>query len=57
MVSKTALKTIWQISDDLWKKISPLLGRQKRPGTAGRPQLPYRLVFDGILYVLRTGCQ
>ncbi|MFL6334553.1 MAG: IS5 family transposase [Pyrinomonadaceae bacterium] len=57
MATKPTLPTIWHIPDRLWKKIRPLLGREKRPGTPGRPVVPYRTVFDGILYVLRTGCQ
>jgi putative transposase len=57
MARKRTLKTIWHIPDDLWKQIKPLLGKEKRPGTEGRPVVPYRVVFNGILYVLRTGCQ
>jgi transposase len=55
--NKPTLPTIWHIPDRLWKKIKPLLGREKRPGTPGRPAVAFRMVFDGILYVLRTGCQ
>ncbi len=30
----------------------------KKPNnTIGRPVIPYRKVMDGIVYVLRTGCQ
>jgi putative transposase len=57
MATKPTLKTIWHIPDDLWKHIKPLLGKEKPPHTPGRPVVPYRVVFDGILYVLRTGCQ
>src|SRR6266508_5787310 len=52
-----AVPTIWRIPDDLWAEIQPLLPREKPPGTPGRPVVPYRTVLDGILYVLRTGCQ
>jgi len=41
----------------LWSLIAPLFGPEKPPGTPGRPAVPYRRIFDGILYVLRTGCQ
>ena len=34
----------------------PGQGIQKSPG-GGRKPLPYRQVFEGIVYVLRTGCQ
>ena len=57
MARKTTLGTIWYIPDDLWDKIRPLLGREKQPGTVGRPPVPFRTCLDGILYVLRTGCQ
>ena len=57
MACKTTLETIWYIPDDLWDKVRPLLGREKRVGAVGRPCLPPWTCLDGILYVLRTGCQ
>lgn len=49
--------TIWRLPDDLWTEIQPLLPAEKAPGTPGRPVVPLRQVLDGILHVLRTGCQ
>ena len=49
--------TIIKISDELWDKISDLLPYEKQKNTVGRPNIPFRKVLDGILYVLRTGCQ
>lgn len=55
----------WTVSDELWRKIEPLVPRRKReagrkyrrkPG-AGRKPIPARQVFAAIVYVLRTGCQ
>jgi putative transposase len=43
--------------DDLWSRLAPLLGPEKAPGTPGRPAVSFRLLFDALLYVLRTGCQ
>jgi putative transposase len=57
MTRKTTLETIWYIPDDLWDKVRPLLGPEKRVGTVGRPCVPHRTCLDGILFVLRTGCQ
>ena len=57
MSSKTLTPTIWHIPDDLWSLIAPILGPEKSPGTRGRNPTPFRLVFDAIVYVLRTGCQ
>jgi len=51
------LGTIRRIPDDLWVEIQPLLPREKTLGSNGRPVVPFRKVLDGILYVLRTGCQ
>jgi len=54
---KKSMPTIWYIPDDLWKEFKHLLPREKPAGTVGRPAVPYRDVLNGILYVLRTGCQ
>src|SRR5437667_5532879 len=57
MATQTSLPTIWHVPDDLWSLIAPLLGPENPPGTPGRPAVSYRRIFDGIIYVLRTGCQ
>ena len=46
-----------EIADDLWKLIEPILPPDKPPGTNGRPAVVNRTALNGILYVLRTGCQ
>lgn len=51
------LSPIRKIPDDLWDEIKLLLPREKLDKTIGRPVVPFRRVLDGILYVLRTGCQ
>jgi transposase len=51
------MPTITKISDELWDKISDLLPYEKPKDTVGRPIIPFRKVMDGIVYVLRTGCQ
>src|SRR5438876_6874344 len=57
MPTKTAVPTIWHMPEDLWSRLAPLLGPEKAPGTPGRPAVAFRLIFDALLYVLRTGCQ
>ena len=60
MVSRydpAAAPTIWRLPDALWAECQPLLPPVKPPGTPGRPAIPQRRVLDGILHVLRTGCQ
>jgi transposase len=51
------LPPIIRIPDKLWEKIKKVLPKEKPSKTVGRPITPYRKVLDGILYVLRTGCQ
>jgi transposase len=48
---------ITKISDRLWDKISCLLPDEKPSNTVGRPAVSFRTVLNGIVYVLRTGCQ
>jgi len=58
-MKKRKTKSRYRISDELCEKIEPLL--PKHPNThrfgGGRPRVPDRKAMDGILFVLRTGCQ
>jgi transposase len=51
------LPTIRKIPDELWDEIRVILPPEKPDRTIGRPIVPFRKILDGILYVLRTGCQ
>jgi transposase len=51
------VRTIIHIPDDLWNEIRKILPDEKPENTIGRPIVPYRKVLDGILFILRTGCQ
>ena len=44
------------INDEQWKKLEPLLPKPK-PGRVGRPPKDNREVFEGILWVLKTGAR
>ena len=57
MAKKSDMETIWHISDEMWSVISEILGPEKKAGTVGRPAVSFRIIFDAIIYVLRTGCQ
>ncbi len=50
-------RTIIKITDGLWDEIGNILPKEKPPKTVGRPILLFTKVLDGILYILRTGCQ
>ena len=44
------------LTDELWALVEPLLPRERRPSKrGGRPRVPQRTAFTGILFVLRTG--
>ena len=46
----------WDVSDELWERIEPLLPRaQRRFRYPGRKRLPDRQALQGILFVLYTG--
>ena len=49
----------WLISDELWSELQPLLPppAKRELSKGGRPRVPERKAMNGILFVLRTGCQ
>ncbi len=49
--------TIITIPGELWEEFKKILPKEKPSKTVGRPIVPYRKVLDGIIYILRTGCQ
>jgi putative transposase len=49
--------TLWEVPDGLWEKIEQILPPEKKAGSRGRPALSNRQVLNGILFVLRSGCQ
>ena len=51
------LPTIWRIPDDLWLIVQHVLPREELQRSRGRPWIVPRRILDGVLYVLRTGCQ
>ena len=54
------LDTIWEIDDELWLRIEPILWEDapatpKRHG--GRPRIDWRSAINGAIFRLRSGCQ
>lgn len=48
----------YQVSDEVWGQIQPLIPvAERNPQKPGRPRVDDRKVFNGVLFVLRTGCQ
>ena len=55
----------WEVTDAFWERVQPLIPQRQRSldktytrkaGGGRKPKEP-RLVFEAIVYVLRTGCQ
>ena len=51
------LPTIWEVPDELWERVEPILRRRYPPARTGRPRADLRRVLDGIIYRLRSGVQ
>lgn len=51
------LPTIWELPDELWERIEPILLHHYPPARTGRPRTDLRLVLDGLIHRMRSGCQ
>ena len=54
------LETIWELSDDLWAIIEPILLEDAPPSPkahGGRPRIDWRQAINGVIFRLRSGCQ
>lgn len=49
--------TIWRVDDVLWARLAPLLAVHKPRKKPGRPRVADRPLFNGVIWVLRTGAQ
>ncbi len=47
----------WDVGDELWERVEPLVPPPPSPALGGRPRLPARQRFAAIVAVLRTGIQ
>ena len=54
------LDTIWELNDELWQRIEPILWEDAPPtpkAHGGRRRIDWRAAINGIIFRLRTGCQ
>jgi putative transposase len=49
--------TIWEADDALWADLQPLLVIDKPRKKAGRPRADDRPIFNGLVWLARTGAQ
>jgi putative transposase len=52
-----ALATIWEVSDELWLLLAPVVAAVDPPKRTGRPRVDARATLNAILFRLRSGCQ
>ena len=51
------LETIWEVPDELWERLEPILERRYPRKRIGRPRADLRRVVNGVIFRLHTGCQ
>jgi putative transposase len=51
------LPTIWELPDELWERVEPILMRHYPLARTGRPRADLRRVLDGVIFRMRSGCQ
>jgi putative transposase len=49
--------TIWRVDDALWAELAPILRVDKVRKKSGRPRRDDRTIFDGLIWLARTGSQ
>ena len=49
--------TIWTVDDALWAELAPILRVDKPRKKPGRPRRDDRAIFDGLIWLARTGSQ
>jgi len=49
--------TIWRVDDALWALIAPILASTRVRKKPGRPRRDDRAIFDGLIWLARTGSQ
>lgn len=47
--------SIWQVRDDLWGLVEPMLPASEPSAKGGRPRVDDRICFNAIVFVLFTG--
>ena len=56
-VAVVTLESIWEVPDELWERLEPILERRYPRKRIGRPRADLRRVVNGVIFRLRTGCQ
>ena len=57
MEDGATLATIWEVPDHLWEQIHPVILELDPPKPSSRKRADPRLMLNGIIFRLRSGCQ
>ena len=57
MGKQETLGTIWEVPDELWERIEPVILETDPPKARGRKRADPRQMLNGIIFRLRSGCQ
>lgn len=57
MSRQVTLDTVWEVDDELWSVIEPILLQFWPRKTTGRKPADWRRCLNGIIFQLRSGCQ
>ena len=57
MGKQETLGTIWEVPQELWELIEPIIIEVDPPKARGRKRADPRQMLNGIIYRLRSGCQ
>ncbi|WP_291432642.1 transposase [Deinococcus sp.] len=52
-----AQDTLWEVPDELWIRLAPVLVIDKPRKKSGRPPRDARAIFNGLIWLARTGSQ
>ena len=53
----TTQPTLWEVPDDVWTMVEPILNDWYPAKPKGHRRVDLRRVLNGIIFRLRTGCQ
>ena len=57
MGKSETLATIWEIPDDLWERIEPVILELDPPKAKGRKRVNQRKMLEGVIFRMRSSCQ